>query len=262
MQVNEYQKYDINAMSGYGAMLLYRIATAETGFEGALGKYALLLPLETVPSPFGSTDSFDFDLLTSPTKGKVQGKESLDDIDVEFLLTRDNILRLESFEGKVMDFLVMYQDYSARAFSGTIKVRPNEVTADVARGTFTITPMSALPTTLPDARDLIVDTITFVGQTPNVLNIPTEGEGIQVPIAVSEEGSVLEVSTSDTTNFMVKLGESGTAGATSTETLASGVSKTNLVISSTAVNKNSIITIEVKKNNFAGWKRTIAVKSV
>ena len=61
------QKYcEKRAMSGYGSALLYKEANEP--------KYHLLLPLETVPTVSGSVDSFDFDILTCPSKGQVEGK--------------------------------------------------------------------------------------------------------------------------------------------------------------------------------------------
>lgn len=153
----EMQKYCENrGMNGYGSALLYKDSTVDLD-----GLYHLLLPLETAPSVTGSVDTFDFDILTCPSKGQVEGKETLDQKDVDFLWHRDNVRKLESLQGKVIDFLVVYQDFTARAFTGTIKVRPQDAGADIMRGTFTLTPMSAQTTTILDARDLIKDTVWF-----------------------------------------------------------------------------------------------------
>jgi hypothetical protein len=49
-------------LSGYSAAILVK----EQGDE----KYQMLIASETAPSVFGTQDSFEFDLLNSPTKGK------------------------------------------------------------------------------------------------------------------------------------------------------------------------------------------------
>ena len=135
----ELQKYcEDRALTGYGAALLYK--------ESYETLYHLLLPLETVPTPNGSVDTFDFDVLTCLSKGQVEGKESLDQKDVDYLWHRDNVRRIESLQGRVLDFMAVYKDFTARTFTGTIKNRPQDPTADIHRGTFTITPMSASST--------------------------------------------------------------------------------------------------------------------
>lgn len=198
------QKYcEKRAMSGYGSALLYKEANEDL--------YHLVLPLETVPTVSGSVDTFDFDILTCPSKGQVEGKESLDQVDVDFMWHRDNVARLEDLQGRVLDFMTVYQDFTARTFTGTIKVRPQEAGADIMRGTFTITPMSATAKTILDARDLIMDTITFTQQIPSSLTIGAEGETIELKsdpyFSVTEDGAfdkalVVFEATSDNSNFV------------------------------------------------------------
>lgn len=171
MSLQEY--CDNRVMSGYNSMLLYK-----TGNDD---KYHILMPLETVPSVNGSTDTFDFDLLTCKSKGQVEGKESLDQIEVDFMWHRDNIVKLEDLQGVVLDFMVVYRDYTARTFTGTIKVRPQEAGADVMRGTMAITPMSASLKTILDARDLIKPTVGFVNKIPTDIVI-TDANGYDVVV--------------------------------------------------------------------------------
>lgn len=166
---------DDRTMNGYKSALLYKLFNEK--------KYHLLIPLETAPSVSGSVDTFDFDILTCPSKGKVEGKETLDQKDVDFMWHRDNVARLEELQGKVLDFMVVYQDFTARAFTGTIKVRPQDAGADIMKGTFTITPMSASSITLPDARDMIKDTIVFTSKIPTELIITDNGtKSVEVEI--------------------------------------------------------------------------------
>lgn len=229
------QKYcDNRAMSGYGSALLYKEANEEL--------YHIVTPLESVPTVSGSVDTFDFDILTCPSKGQVEGKESLDQVEVDFLWHRDNITRLESLQGRVLDFMAVYQDFTARTFTGTIKVRPQEAGADIMRGTFTITPMSASTTTILDARDLIQDTVMFTN-------------AIDDHIVMSENSYDVVVKTNPSTaNVLVTSNNSDFNGA---------YSEGKVTINYTGdggTKAYAIITITATAENYASWSTTIAVE--
>lgn len=162
---NSFFKYqEHRAQSGYRTAILVR----ESGdtVTDTTNKYSLLIASETVPAIFGTPETFDFDLLNSPVKGKVEGKSDLEATDVECLLHRDNIYRLFKLKDKVLDFLYLTPDFVGYKFSGTITFRPNEAGADVLRGTYTITPMSADPNPIFDCRDMIEETLCFEDAIP------------------------------------------------------------------------------------------------
>lgn len=229
------QKFcDKKAMSGYGSALLYKDAQAGDT------KYHLLLPLETVPAVNGSVDTFEFDLLTCPSKGQVEGKESLDQKDVEFLWHRDNVKRLESLQGRVIDFLAVYGDFTGRKFSGTIKVRPNDVSNDVARGTFTITPISASITTIWDCSDIIQDTVAFASTIPDV-----------VPVIVGT-AYTLDCATNPETGTV-------TASSNNTNVTATWENKV-LTINATSAG-SAIVTLTASGTDMASWETTIRVEA-
>lgn len=230
----ELQKYcDNRAMSGYGSALLYKEANESL--------YHLVLPLESAPSVSGSVDTFDFDILTCPSKGQVAGKESLDQKDVDFLWHRDAVARLESLQNRVLDFMVVYQDFTARTFTGSIKVRPQDSGADIMRGTFTITPMSASTTTILDARDLIQDTIVFTTPIPSV--VVMSGATHEVELVTDPSTATFEV-TSNNENFE---GE---------------VSGTKLTITYNGSEKEyAIVTIKASASGYASWTTSIALES-
>lgn len=234
MAINLQKHCDKKAISGYGSALLYRDAQAGDT------KYHLLLPLETVPAVNGSVDTFEFDLLTCPTKGQVEGKESLDQKDVEFLWHRDNVKRLEALQGRVIDFLAVYGDMTGRKFSGTIKVRPNDATADVHRGTFTITPISASITTIEDVSDIIQDTVAFASTIPAEVEV-TVGTAFNVDCAVDHtEGTVTVSSSSTSINGSWATGK--------------------LTINATQAG-SAIITLVASATNMASWTTTIRVEA-
>lgn len=235
----ELQKYCENrAMSGYGSALLYKESNEEL--------YHLLLPLESAPTVSGSVDTFDFDILTCPSKGQVEGKESLDQKDVDFLWHRDNVRRLEALQGQILDFMVVYQDFTARTFTGSIKVRPQDSSADIMRGTFTITPMSASTTTILDARDLIQDTVVFTNKIP--ASVVMKGTTHTVPVKTDPTTATFEV-TSDNSNFSGKV-ESGVLTITY-KAPSEG---------DTVGKKYAVISIKANALNYASWTTSISVE--
>lgn len=237
------QKYcDPKTMSGYGSALLYKEANESL--------YHLLLPLETAPSVFGSVDTFDYDLLTCKTKGKVEGKETLDQKDVEFMWHRDNIRRLESLQGKVLDFMVVYQDFTARTFTGKIRVRPNDSGADIMKGTFTITPSSASVVSLYDCRDLIQDTITFASIIPDSLVIGDTASVVEV--ATDPKTGVTIKATCNNSSFKVDVTDA-------TETANAKVSISKGTSAGTAP-QYGIVEITASAEGYASWTTTIAVE--
>ena len=162
-----YFKYlEHKGQSGYKAAILVK--------EQGASLYSLLVASETVPSVFGSQDSYEFDLLNSPVKGKIAGKMTLDDKEVEVLHHRDNVYRFEKLKGKVLDFLYVDSQFVGYKFSGTLSYRANDATADVLRGTYTITPMSADPTPILNARNLCTETLCFAEVVPDTVKAGDE----------------------------------------------------------------------------------------
>lgn len=233
------QKYkESKARSGYGAALMF-IDPFDTT-DATKGKYRLFIPLETVPTIEGSVDTFEFDLLNSKSKGKVQGKEALDDKDNEFLWHRDNIIRLEKYEDMVLDFMVVYADFTAKKFSGQIKTRPNDVTSDVARGTFTITPMSAQIKTIYDCRSEIIETVFFDTAIPD--SIVVTGTGTKTIVVKTAPTSATLSVKSDK------------------ETVARASVVSNTVTVTGVSNGYTYITITASATGMASWETTVLVE--
>lgn len=172
IEKDAYFKYLENkGQSGYRAAILVK-KPADT-------LYSLLVASETVPSVFGSKDSFEFDLLNSSVKGKIEGKMSLDDKEVEVLHHRDNVYRFEKLKNQVLDFMVVDSQFVGYKFTGTLSYRMNDASADVLRGTYTITPMSADPTPILNARSLCQETLCFASVVPDEVNA---GDKIQLSV--------------------------------------------------------------------------------
>lgn len=241
-----YDYIESRANSGYGAALLVKLQT-ET-------KYSLLIASETVPAIFGTPSSFEFDLLNSRSLGRVAGKSSADDKDVEFLLHRDNIYRLEQFRGKVLDFLYFTPDCMAWHFVGQIRVRPNDASADVLRGTYTVVPMSVDDKPILDARDLIRETALFSDVVPDSLNITASTD---VLLASNVENATFECKIYDT-----KDGKVATEASTIFNGTVSGKTLTIAQGSNIATGTHyALAFVTVNASGYASWTTTIALST-
>lgn len=241
-----YDYIESRANSGYGAALLVKLQT-ET-------KYSLLIASETIPAVFGTPSSFEFDLLNSRSLGRVAGKSSVDDKDVEFLLHRDNIYRLEQFRGKVLDFLYFTPDCMAWHFVGQIRVRPNDAGADVLRGTYTVVPMSVDDKPILDARDLIRETVLFSDVVPDSLNITASTD---VLLASNVENATFECKIYDTTN-----GKLATEASTKFNGTVSGNTLTIAQGSGIPTGTHyALAFVTVNANGYASWTTTIALST-
>ena len=128
----------------------YNESQAQVGYKSAVlykqqgdTKYRFLCASETVPFPYGTRDTFEYDLLNSSSKGMVEGKNTLEQKEVELLYTPNNAYLFETLKGKVLDFMSITPDKIGYKYHGKISFRPNDASADIHRGTYTITPMGA-----------------------------------------------------------------------------------------------------------------------
>ena len=130
-----YQYNESQAQVGYKSAVLYK-KQGDT-------KYRFLAASETVPFPYGTSDTFEYDLLNSSSKGMVEGKNSLEQKEVELLYTPNNAYLFEKLKDEVLDFMSLTPDQIGYKYHGKISFRPNDASADIHRGTYTITPMGA-----------------------------------------------------------------------------------------------------------------------
>ena len=237
----KYQEH--NAQSGYRAAWLVK--------EQGEPKYSLLVASESVPSVYGAEDSSEFDLLQSPVKGKVKGKMTLDDKEVEVLHTRDNVLRANRLKNKLLDFLYIDSQFVGYKYSGTLSYRVNDAGADILRGTFTIVPMSADPNPIFDCRDMVEETLCFANAIPDT-----------VVAGAAIDASVVQKVTP--TYTYVKIGAYGeeeepvtitTSGSGDITLDASNSSK--LKVGSSA---KGLYGITVSASGYASWTTTIYVE--
>lgn len=242
-----YNKYLENkGQSGYRAAIL----VSETG--DVEGGYSLLVASETVPSIYGSNDSFEFDLMNSPTKGKIAGKMALDDKEVEVLHHRDNVYRFEKLKDTTLNFMVIDSQFVGYKFVGTISYRMNDASADVLRGTYTITPMSADPIPVIDARPYCKETLCFASVIPDYIDA---GKTINLSVVQNTVSTVVFEAFKIGNDFE----ETADADAISTSTGANG--KTEYSFKAPASGGLYGIRAKDSAENYAPWTTTVYVNA-
>lgn len=248
MRNDAFFKYVENrGQNAYGSAILVKKQDAE--------KYSLLIASETVPAVFGSQGSFEFNLVNSKVIGRVPDKISLDDKEVEFLLHRDNVHRLENLKDKVLDFLYFTPDFMGWHFTGMISNRPNDATAEILRGTYTITPMSADTKPIMDARSLIMETIAITDVVEDKVAVPTGTTGVSIPVVCDVEGFTIEVVVEDGATNTTSTKFTATAGQ------VTGNKGTVTIVGSTATATDyAIAYITVSKSGYASWTTTVALQ--
>jgi hypothetical protein len=246
MNKDAFFKYvETRGQNAYGSAILVKEQNAE--------KYSLLIASETVPAVFGSQGSFEFNLVNSKTIGKIADKVTLDDKEVEFLLHRDNVYRLEQLKDKVLDFLYFTPDFMGWHFTGMISNRPNDASAEVLRGTYTITPMSADPSPIMDARYLVMETIVITDAVPDSIQVGTTA--ISIPVVCDVEGFTVSVSVKSSQGTDVASKFTATAG-----TVTGNKGTVSITATSATESDYAIAYITVTKQGFASWTTTVALQ--
>lgn len=172
------------AHAGYRSAILYR--------EQGESKYRFLCASETVPFPFGTKETFEYNLLNAATLGQVEGKDSIEQKEVELLYTRNNALLFEKLKGKVLDFMSLTPQMVGYKYNGTIAFRPNDASNDIHRGTYTITPMSADTTPYYMAREEVLVPLYFASTIPDEISLaslPQDATKISINLAVKNADS-------------------------------------------------------------------------
>lgn len=233
---------DKRAQIGAGSALYVKLPTED--------KYSLALPLEGVPMVIGAPESVEFDITTSTTRGRVEGKIILEEKEVNFLAHRDNFLRLNELVGKDLDFLAVNADYSGWKYSGTISFRQEDTASgELSKGVIKITPKTAEQTPIEDVRDLLKPTVKFASTIPADVKLSSPTGTEVITVETSPTDATLTVSTNQSGSFTAEFGSGDSSKKlTITGTNGSGTDE-----------KYGVVYIKASKEGYASWTTTIAV---
>jgi hypothetical protein len=226
-----FQYKEGRALSGYRSAWLVR--------DPELDKFCLIGATESVPYVFGDKESFEYDLLQADTKGSVEGKPTLESVDVEVLHHRDNAYRYNKLRGKTLDFMSINGEFVGYKFTGTLDYRPNTAEADVQKATVTITPMSASAEPLYNARHLIVETLAFANAIPESVKV-----GEKFSLAVRQASASVTV----TVNKIADDTNAETPDVTNTNTTD---------ISQVTISAEGLYAFTVSAVGYAPWTTTV-----
>jgi hypothetical protein len=203
----------------------YEESQAQVGYRSAVvykeqgdNKYRFLCASETVPFPFGTRDTFEYDLLNSASKGMVEGKSTLEQSEIELLYTRNNAMLFEKLKGRVLDFMSLTPQGVGYKYHGTISFRPNEATADIHRGTYTITPMGASEVPIWLAKQECYEPLFFADVIPDEISIAdldSEATGVEINVGIAGNPSGVITYKYDTISYLTNK-ETGTKTTVST----------------------------------------------
>lgn len=178
MNKNTFFEYnESQAHTGYRSAVLYK--------EQGDTKYRFLCASETVPFPFGSKESFEFNLLNSRSIGQVEGKATVEQKEIELLYTRNNAFLFEQLKDKVIDFMSITPQMVGYKYHGTISFRPNDAGNDIHRGTYTITPMGVSDVPYLKAREEVLEPLFFEDVIPDEVILSTDNaSGVKINVKV------------------------------------------------------------------------------
>lgn len=212
-------------------------------WDDTLNKYVLFIPLETLPSVVGSTNTVENDVTTSTTIGKIKAKRTVDDKDINFLWHRDNLNRLNKFLGKQCKFLVSYPDGTGWKFVSEYNYKPNDSGAsDKVQGTLTLISSEVDEVATINVRDLMAKTVTITSVLPSEMTVGTTTKTMTLTANVS--------------------GAQFTSTTDSSDIITASVSSNTLTISKGSSAKSgdtSIVTIKATSEGMASWEYTILV---
>lgn len=159
------------------------------------GYFALTIPLESVPSPYGDVETFEYNILTEKTKGLTKGKTEATAVTTDFFITKENLYRLDQLKGKVFEYMVVFGNGIGYTFNGELDYRFNDVdNGDNLKGSLTVTP-SSVGDTIYDVRPFIRQTLMFSGTLPASVTLTSEDKtnGLVLECAIENGSSTAEV---------------------------------------------------------------------
>lgn len=237
-------------MIGKDTFYKYQENRAQTGYKCAFivrfpqnSYYEMLIASESIPDIVGDKETFEFDLLNSPVKGKVDGKQSIEDASVDFLYHRDNVYRLEQVKDVVLDMATVTGDFVVRKFTGTISYNENEFTNDIIRGSMKITAMTASSSPMLNGRELgIRESLCFAVAVPDSIE-----QGNKLVLKMVQESDSVSVTYKE---FTIS-GENNVESEKTTLTKGSDGKYT--------LTKTGLVGIEASADGYASWYTTVYV---
>lgn len=177
-QDHEFKEH--NVVSGLGTLLAF-MRSNET-------KYHALTAVESMPSVFGTPENMTFSSTTNINITNVEGKNSIENPEINLPYNLDNIVLMDSIAGEKIKFAYIdLNDFTAVKFTGTPRYRVADIGTDsVKMIVMTITVHDVESKVDRDVYDLFQDTITFDDNIPAVIKLTTGNtDGLEIAVATT-----------------------------------------------------------------------------
>lgn len=205
------------------------------------GKFMLLVPTTNLPATKGAPATVEKTVLTDNAVTQVEGLQTNDQKTYTFNYHRDNIIQLNKFTGKNLEFLERNADDTGEKFTGTMVYGRSGVEVNgIEQGEIYITVTSAEDIPVNDVRDIVKPTAVITSPLNDITigHLSTNNTNIQ------------SIETSD--------GATVTAASDSTSIATVSYATNKLTITGVAVG-NTTIKLETSKTGEATSYRTINV---
>lgn len=223
-------------------------------YNETLKKYCLAIPTESLPAVAGDINTVDVDLLTSSIVSKIEGKTTLNDVDVEYLAHRDNDRRIKKlFLNKSVKYLISCPDGTGTKFTAKAKMKRNDInSSDKLLGTMTLIPSEITEEPLDDVRELMARTCTITSVIPESIDISTSNTaGITVILSSGVEGATFTA----TSNL-------STITTSVTKSSSDGTSTLTIKPSSATAGSYAIVEVTASADGCQSWSSTIAINVI
>lgn len=205
------------------------------------GLFELAFPSEKVPSCSGDTETVEIDVTTSKRKTKLEGKETLNDVELEVFAHRDNKRRVEELSKEPHEYFSCDSDYSGEIFSGTMSNKVGDrASGDPTKMTVKIVPSALIEKNVEDGYTMIQDSARVLTQLPSVIHFSTMTETYENALSIFPSDATVEVKSE-------------------TSAVATATCNGNKLVITGVAKGTAIIELTPKKDKFASWKRTIYV---
>lgn len=209
-------------------------------YDTTLSKYKLLIPTTDLPETKGAPSTQEKTVLTDHSVTEIEGLQTNAQKTYTFNYHRDNLIQLNKFVNKTLQFMEVNPDLTGEKFTGTLVYGRSAVSVDgVVQGQIFITVNSAEDLPVTDARSEIVN--TAVCTTP--LN--------DIELQYKTSSVVIDLKTEPTDATV-------TAASSSASIATAAVTNGKLTITGVAQG-NAMITLTIEKSGEATSYRTIAV---
>lgn len=224
-------------------------------------KYSFAFACGTIPSSVGDVDTYDSFIITEKYKGKTEGQQSLEKIDLPVVWHRDMKARcIELAEMKELDFLIIAPDYTAEQITGTLSYKRGDLGDSTLEGTVSITPNSMSDDKILNARGMLQGTVKFEKNgTPSII---PDTINLAFGDSVSEVSLPLDTGVTVITRILDGVGKEVVAPKLSVSAWTADTAEKLVFTGSNGTGKSEefyLVEIKISKKDNQSWKQTIAV---